>query len=115
MVTHSELNATIREAPSRDHVVVMYLCMMDANTRTGKRENGCCDGANVMDFYGCDTLNENGDERLLLRLAADNQLCLWDQHIHPTAVDGHKPTDLFPKTGPPPCRRRSSGTVCGRE
>ena len=45
---------TIREVPSRDHVVVL----MDADARTGGREDGCSD-ANVMGAYGRDVLNDN--------------------------------------------------------
>ena len=55
----SALNETIREVPSRGHVVFM----MNANARTRGREDGCSD-ANVMGAYGRDVLNDNG-ERLL--------------------------------------------------
>ena len=51
----SALNETIREVPSRNHVVVM----MNANARTGGREDGCSD-ANVPGTYGHDVLNDNG-------------------------------------------------------
>eukprot|EP00752_Nemacystus_decipiens_P015555 g13878.t1 len=68
------LDKAIREIPSRDRVVVM----MDANARTGKRDDGCGD-PNVMGAYGRDTLNDNG--RRLLGLAADNHLCLLNTYF----------------------------------
>eukprot|EP00752_Nemacystus_decipiens_P007608 g6799.t1 len=70
----SALNAAIRDVPSRDHVVVM----MDANARTGQREDACGD-ANVMGAYGRDELNHNGER--LLGLAADNRLCLVNTYF----------------------------------
>ncbi|CAB1113440.1 unnamed protein product [Ectocarpus sp. CCAP 1310/34] len=53
------LDAAIREVHSRDHLVVL----MDANARTGRRRDGCCD-AKIMGAYGRDIMNNNG-ERLL--------------------------------------------------
>ncbi|CAB1109886.1 unnamed protein product [Ectocarpus sp. CCAP 1310/34] len=53
------LDAAIREVHSRDHLVVL----MDANARTGRWRDGCCD-AKIMGAYGRDIMNNNG-ERLL--------------------------------------------------
>ncbi|CAB1103351.1 unnamed protein product [Ectocarpus sp. CCAP 1310/34] len=63
------LDAAIREVHSRDHLVVL----MDANARTGRRRDGCCD-AKIMGAYGRDIMNNNWER--LLGLAADNQLSL---------------------------------------
>ncbi|CAB1101716.1 unnamed protein product [Ectocarpus sp. CCAP 1310/34] len=62
-------DAAIREVHSRDHLVVL----MDANARTGRRRDGCCD-AKIMGAYGRDIMNNNGER--LLGLASDNQLSL---------------------------------------
>ena len=72
----SALHEAIREVPGRDHIVVM----IDANARTGKREDGCCD-PNVTGAHGRDKLNENGER--LLGLAAVNGLCLVNTYFRP--------------------------------
>ncbi|CAB1110695.1 unnamed protein product [Ectocarpus sp. CCAP 1310/34] len=68
------LDAEIREVHSRDHLVVL----MDANARTGRRRDGCCD-AKIMGAYGRDIMNNNGER--LLGLAADNRLSLINTYF----------------------------------
>ncbi|CAB1117725.1 unnamed protein product [Ectocarpus sp. CCAP 1310/34] len=68
------LDAAIREVHSRDHLVVL----MDANARTGRRRDGCCD-AKIMGAYGRDIMNNNGER--LLGLASDNQLSLTNTYF----------------------------------
>ncbi|CAB1104344.1 unnamed protein product [Ectocarpus sp. CCAP 1310/34] len=68
------LDAAIREVYSRDHLVVL----MDANARTGRRREGCCD-AKIMGAYGRDIMNNNGER--LLGLASDNQLSLTNTYF----------------------------------
>ncbi|CAB1112050.1 unnamed protein product [Ectocarpus sp. CCAP 1310/34] len=68
------LDAAIREVHSRDHLVVL----MDANARTGRRRDGCCD-AKIMGAYGRDIMNCNGER--LLGLASDNQLSLTNTYF----------------------------------
>ncbi|CAB1116131.1 unnamed protein product [Ectocarpus sp. CCAP 1310/34] len=68
------LDAAIREVHSRDHLVVL----MDANARTGRRRDGCCD-AKIMGAYGREIMNNNGER--LLGLASDNQLALTNTYF----------------------------------
>ncbi|CAB1107702.1 unnamed protein product [Ectocarpus sp. CCAP 1310/34] len=86
-------DAAIREVHSRDHLVVL----MDANARTGRRRDGCCD-AKIMGSCGRGIMNNNGER--LLGLASDNQLSLTDtyfrtpkggvQHIFQSSNKGKK-------------------------
>ncbi|CAB1110175.1 unnamed protein product [Ectocarpus sp. CCAP 1310/34] len=62
------------EVHSRDHLVVLR----DANARTGRRRDGCCD-AKIMGAYGRDIMNNNGER--LLGLASDNQLSLTNTYF----------------------------------
>lgn len=59
----------VNGVPSGDE----FLVLMDANVRTGKRENGCADGKG-RGAYGRDELDDNG-ERLLFH-ATDDKLAL---------------------------------------
>ncbi|CAB1108931.1 unnamed protein product [Ectocarpus sp. CCAP 1310/34] len=70
----ASLDAAIREVHSCDHLVVL----MDANARTCRRRDGCCD-AKIMGAYGRDIMNNNGER--LLGLASDNQLSLTNTYF----------------------------------
>ena len=68
----TSLDRVVEEAPKHEQLFVL----MDANARTGRREKGQVGSkdSKIIDAYGLDTLNDNGE--LLLSFANNHDLAL---------------------------------------
>ena len=87
----SMLLETVASVPRKDQLFVL----MDANARTGKRDQGgSLEYAQVLGPYGRDVLNDNGEQ--LIRTAADAGLAIANTFF-PTPKGGQQSTYVSPK------------------